>query len=170
MSSSCRAQRVRRDPVLLPAVDTRKVSLEPLWNEGPTDTVLREGEGRLRDLLRGVLVPIGEARQAPDAHHDDTVTGAQFDARRGRGDRDVEPVPRAHRVDRRSVRRVAAGLDAPPNFRRDLLDSEHPPLDGDITREHAIGESETKIRFVHVYSPHYLSLPNTGRSRSMPNL
>ena len=107
--------------------------------------VLGEEEARRGDLLLGVLVAVGEPRQAADSHHDHGVTGTERHAGRSLGDCHSDPEPRAHRVDGGLVARVAAGLDALRDPLLDLLDGERAAVDGAVPVEHGIRESETEI-------------------------
>ncbi len=112
------------------------------------DRVLRELEGRLRDLRVRVLVTVGEPRQAAHAHHDYGVAGSDQHPGRRRRNGDVDAETRAHRLDRRFVRRVQACLDnAEFDIPLNLLSRQHAPTDVAVAREHRVGEREAEVDF-----------------------
>lgn len=108
--------------------------------------ILGEEEARLSDLLLGVLMAVGESRQAADSHHNYGVSGFERHAGRNFGNRHFDPEPRSHRVDSGLVARVTAGLDTPRNSLLDLLDGERVAVNGAVPVKHGICECETKIR------------------------
>lgn len=112
----------------------------------------REVELRPGDLFVGVLVPALEAREAGDPHHEQAVARVELDRRRLRGDRDLDPEPRRHDVDRRLVAGVEAGLDALRDDPLGLLGRELALRDSAVAGKHRRGDTETEER-LHDESP-----------------
>lgn len=114
-----------------------------------------EAEVELRpgDLGVGVLVPTFEARQTGDAHHEQAVAEAELHDRRLLGDPNLDPEPRAHRVDARLVAGVEAGLHALGHDRLRLLGRERTLRDRAVRGEHRGADAEAEERLVHWGSP-----------------
>lgn len=121
------------------------------------DRVLREGEGRLGDFLLGVLVAVGESRQASDPHNHHGVTDPERYPRRGLRDGDLDAIARTHSVDRRLVARVQARGKL-PGHRLHIVGDESSATDVAVAREHAVRERESK-EFSHSYPSHHAMYP-----------
>ncbi|PJA89712.1 MAG: hypothetical protein CO137_02775 [Candidatus Magasanikbacteria bacterium CG_4_9_14_3_um_filter_32_9] len=115
-----------------------------------------QGERELRalHLLRGVLVPALEARQAADTHHHEAVAVFKFHARGLGRNGHLDPEPGLHHVDAGLVAGVEAGLDSLGDDRLRLLGRNRSLRNLTFHREHRGRHAEPEI------SLHNLSLQN----------
>ena len=120
-------------------------------------SVLREGEGRCRDLRLGVLAPIGESGKTPDSHDNHAIADANAHARRLLRNLDIDVEPVAHRIDGGLVARVQAGSEL-PSHRLDLLGRQRLAANHAIPMEHAVCNCEPEV--LHTVTPFRRSAPN----------
>jgi hypothetical protein len=114
---------------------------------GLGDGVHREGESRLRDFLFGVLVPVSESWQATNSHHDNRIAKAERHTRWGLRNRNIDPEPRTHGIDRRGMAGVTTGLNALRNHCLNLIDGDRTASDLTVADEHAVRQRKTEVRF-----------------------
>ena len=131
-------------------------------------SVKSEIESSIRDLLGRVLVTIRQAGQAPDAHHNHTVTSVHGHARRSLRDLNMDVEAGVHGGDRRSVAGVETrGELAILSHSADSIHVKNLAGDGAVTGEHGISQGKTKV-CSHIYHSFQIIDPKIGLRSPLP--